>query len=248
MDKVRFSLGVDVFQGYHDGDYGMVGALVFVTANTLREVEALMAEQMTTDFDKLHNGPEGMRQTLAFGGGGVLSSEDGVTVIYPLMDVEPSIVQRFDPTLGRFGQWVNVDTLDGYFGGQPDWEPVFHGFVIDAEGWARGVSDAPPIDTEAARAVRESAPKKVWVVSVKVEMSDGTDFEVEQSPHEHEGGTSYSGHLPPAARELEDAINVAINELNLYPDADPSDGGAAAVDGAARTMNLRDVYVGVLDN
>lgn len=286
MDKVRFTIGdTHVWQGFHDGDHGMVGALVWVTADTLRHLTDHFQSNWSTDFDRVHNAPTEDWATLAFGDSGTIKSPvDGITPLYRLTSAEALIVQRFDPEGGKtherhFGEgnielvpngaWVNESAIDEDALTDEVPEIVTHGFIIDPQDVAEGRSDAPLIDTLAARATREAkaeraeqhlnqerwatsedyragwqdglmsgrgsdetaddeqpeqnGTKKVWVESVSVHLSDGTSFVIQQDTHPHNNGTSFSGNLIPAGHELEDAINVAINELDLYPEADPAE-------------------------
>jgi len=190
MDKVRFSIGdPHVWQGFHiKGDHGMVGALVFVTADTLRQItDHMMSEVYTSDFDKAHNAPEEDWATLAFGDTGtIMSPLDGMTPLYRLTLAEPTIVQRFNPQAGRrmehikaeggseyvpLGAWETEDTIDSF---EPwsdvddDFEPVLHGFVINRDDVRDGRSDAPLIETEYSRRKREEAENKEYLVEVAI--------------------------------------------------------------------------------
>jgi hypothetical protein len=176
MDKVRFTVGdAHVWQGFHTvGDNGMIGALVYVTADTLRAVTDHFHDNvLSTEWDRVHNGPSEDWETLAFGDAGtIVSPLDGITPLYRLTFAEAVIVQRFDPTMGRtydrhldsgniekvpMGAWVNEDTIDGFEQPFADagFTPVTHGFYIDPQDVAEGRSNAPLIDTEYAKAQRD---------------------------------------------------------------------------------------------
>lgn len=194
MDKVRFTVGdAHVWQGFHSrGDNGMIGALVFVTADTLRAVTDHFANDILRDeWQRVHNGPSDDWATLAFGDEGTIRSPiDGLTPLYRLTFAEVVIVQRFDPTAGRtydrheadgtitkvpYGAWLNEDTIDGIDGfddAGPDFEPVTHGFFIDPKDVAEGRTDAPLIETKRSRAERVAMIEgQEYVVDVYVPLS-----------------------------------------------------------------------------
>lgn len=246
MDKVRFTIGdAHVWQGFHSvGDNGMIGALVYVTADTLRAVTDHFHDNvLATEWDRVHNGPTEDWNTLAFGDAGtIVSPVDGITPLYRLTFAEALVVQRFDPSKGRtyqersaegirdvpWGAWVNEETIDGSEGPLTDADegfvPVTHGFYIDPKDVADGRSDAPLIDTERAKAAREAedtwSPVAPKVTFVTIEYSDGTTAKMEFSGiHEplEQSGTSYDGPVPPKGMDLEQVISTAVTDLGLWP-------------------------------
>jgi hypothetical protein len=160
LARVRFVMAEEgptpCFQGFHRGEHGMAGAIVYVTADTMRRI-VKWHNKMATPFDAIHNRMEAEESMLAFGaapGSGqvTLTAPDGVTPLYMVCTYEPLIVQRFDPDggqeyaimgngsrvgTGHFGVWRNVAPFEG------EVEPV--GFVVDEQGWAEGRTDTPPI-------------------------------------------------------------------------------------------------------
>lgn len=226
MDRVRFAIGTDrVFQGFHDGDHGMVGALVFVTADTLKAVtDHIHNDLHTTAFDKEHNAPTEDWDTLAFGDPGtILSPIDGKTPLYRLAS-EATIVQRFDPKRPArddgsqwMGRWVNEDPIDdpNPWDIEPGtFKPDTYGFVISADDVRDGRSDAPLIETEADRKAKEV----LYAAEVNVRLSNGAAFTIlmEGDPV-NDQGTTYSGPPTTLAGALEDSILEAINNLGLNP-------------------------------
>jgi hypothetical protein len=205
LDKVRFSLAEHVWQGFHrKGDVGMVGSLVFVTADTLRQLTDFLYDLYGKDD---LNYPQGYEQ-LALGSDGMLTSPDGLTPLYPFVDAEPTIVQRFKVTNERWtgnGKWVNEETLDSFDGpGDGDWTPVLHGFVMGR--------DDPKIELE-----KDREPK---VAFVTIEYTDGTKARMEFCADEtplNGSGTSYTGEVPDANTDLECQISDAVTGLNLWP-------------------------------
>lgn len=243
LDRVRFAIGTaKVFQGYHrKGEYGMVAANVWVTADTLRLIVDHVDAEIHDDFDRIHNPLEAEHDRLAFGDtawesdtrNGMTTwtsngrlAPDGATVLYPLTTFEATIVQRFDPTGGRtydriewngdvtkvpMGVWVTEDTIDSFNGGVDGMVPEPVGFVADAALWAEGRSDTPPIETEASRKAKPA------VLSVTIEYTTGK-AEMTFEPVESNGsGTSYDGVIPEEGQSIEEAVSMAISTLGLWP-------------------------------
>lgn len=232
MDRVRFVAGdesedipVKVWQGYDAASNTMAGQIVFITAETARQMAEYEWDQMKDDeWNRQHNAPEGFWDLLAYGSKGARLAPDGVTPLYPLDWWTTIIVQRFNPNagqtydivrggvkigVGHFGVWENVHPVYGI----P--EPV--GFVVNPQDWAEGRGDTPPFQREDDE--EEDEPEKVYVERVKVEFSNGADFEVTQSPLRDDNGTSFSGDQPQGSSDLESTITDALLALNLYPEA-----------------------------
>ena len=256
LTKVRFVMmeqgPTPCFQGFHRGEYGMAGAIVWVTADTLRRIVKWHNKQMNA-FDAIHNRMEMEEGFLAFGVDAdslyVTTAPDGVTPLYMLCTYEPVIVQRFDPNggkaydihregqpkgIGHFGVWENVAPYEGKV------TPV--GFVVDWDLWREGRSDTPPIgladepcplppyhDHDGNRTTDPRCELGLCMTCLNEMLDSGQTVVPALSVADPRFLTDQT---------YRDRVWAAFAVIGVLPGDDPSDGNAATVDTLAGTLPI----------